>query len=88
MQPNSFLYFPDRHFETQDLKTACVLKYLGFNLFAISQDTKNTSIDHFVFTRKNDIDETVAKYTNGHIAIDVECLRKIARDLIVRVKKS
>jgi hypothetical protein len=88
MQPNSFLLFPERHFETQDLATACVLKYRGFSLFATPRDPITPSIVHYVFKKKDGIESASNFNKQEFTNTTLESLREIAKELVARIKKN
>lgn len=88
MQPNSFLLFQKRHFETQDLATACVLIHRGFRLFAIPRDSTSPSVIHYVFIKKEGIENACIFNKKDFATTTLESLRGIAKELIARVKKN
>ena len=88
MQQNSFLLFPERHFETQDLATACVLMYRGFRLFATPKDPLIPSVIHYVFIKKDDIENACIFEKQEFTTTTLEILREIAKKLVARVKKN
>lgn len=88
MQPNSFLLFPERHFETQDLATACVLMYRGFRLFATPKDPTSPSVIHYIFIKKDGIEDACVFVKKDFTITTLESLREIAKKLVVRIKKN
>ncbi len=88
MQQNSFLLFPERHFETQDLATACVLIYRGFRLFATPKDLPASSVIHYVFIKKDGIENACIFKKQEFTTTTLEILRKIAKELVARVNKN
>ena len=88
MQQNSFLLFPKRHFETQDIATACVLMYRGFRLFVTTKDATSPSVIHYVFIKKDGIENACIFNKQEFTSTTLESLRGIAKELVARVKKN
>lgn len=88
MQQNSFLLFPKRHFETEDLATACVLKYRGFKLLTTPKDPIAPSVIHYVFIKKEGIEDACIFNKQEFTNTTLESLREIAKELVARVKKN
>lgn len=88
MKSNYKYLYNNNYTEVSDLALASTIQYLGFPVFALNKDPKESPKVSFIFEKSTKLDDSINKYWQGLTTVEPRAFSNIVRELKTRIKTS